>query len=75
MKERFTPVTWMISTVASISFGHIHSLDSLLDTPSHRTMFTSAGRHGSSCLLRQSDKSIFGMIGKFLTAVSNWRMS
>ena len=74
MKECFEPGPQMISTAAS-SFGDIHSLDSLLDTPSHRTMFTSAGRKASSCLLPQSDKSIFGMIGKFLTAVSNWRMS
>ena len=75
MKECFTPGQRMISAVASTAFGGVHSLDSLLDTPSHRTMFTSAGRNAPSCLLPQSDKSIFGMIGKFLTAVSNWRMS
>lgn len=61
----------MISMVVLATLGDHHSLESLLDAPSHRTIWTSAGGNGSSCLLALSDKSIFGMIGKFLTAVSN----
>jgi hypothetical protein len=61
----------MVSTRLSTVADNHHSLDSLLDTPSHRTMLTSAGGNGFSCLQAQSDKSIFGMIGKFLTAVSS----
>lgn len=61
----------MIGIIISTTFGNHHSLDSLLDTPSHRTMLISAGGNGPSCSLAQSDRSIFGMIGKFLTVVSN----
>lgn len=64
----------MISMIVLTAFGNHHSLASLLDIPSHRTILISAGGSGSSCLPAQSDRSIFGMIGKFLTAVSNWRM-
>jgi len=71
VKECFFTGLQVVSMVNSTTSGNGYSLDSLLDTPSHRTILISAGGNGPSCLPAQSDKSIFGMIGKFLTAVSN----
>jgi hypothetical protein len=70
VKECFFMGLRMISIINSTVSGDGYSLDSLLDRPSHRTILISAGGNGPSSPA-QSDKSIFGMIGKFLTAVSN----
>ena len=61
----------MVSMATSTTISDHHSLDSLFDTPSHRTILISAGGNEPSCSPVKSDRSIFGMIGKFLTAVSN----